>query len=275
MIKDIIKNNDIDSIINLLNTKGKIYTLSLFGEVLDKRSYFNMTPQGKIKLKDINYILPIFALENDSMILSEKILELSDLKERTKIKKINRHSNGVMNKLKENFMKSMSNGNVEFAKEFGKEIFLRDEDEFYRLISIFSLTGNIKSLKTLMTLSFIELVEKYKKENITDEILYLLIAFLSKYRDIYYDIDYHRNNLEQSLTIGTIYEKIISDKNLMESRKGLELLSYLMLIKKVDIENRRLYINIVDYELCKKNKSAKLNENEKLLLEKLFVKLGE
>jgi len=274
MIKDMIKNRDIDSIQNTLNTKGNIYVLSLFAEVLDKRSYFNISPQGKIKTKEINYILPIFAFEDNPKILSEKILELSDLREKTKIKKINRHSNQSMDKLKVNFMKTMTAETVEFAMEFGKEIFLRNEEEFYQMISIFSLTGGINSLKSLLVLSFTEIVKKYKKENITDEILYLLISFLSKYRDNYYDTDNYYDSLDETLSIEILYRKILDDKSLVMTRRCLELLSYITLIKKITLEKKSLYINIVADELNKKNTSRNLNENEKFLVEKL-IKFGE
>lgn len=270
MIKDIIDNKNAEYILENFEKIGVMNTLSMFVEVLDKRSYFNLTDSGMINIKDINYTVPLFAFIDDKKYLSQILLKLSDTKERTKFKKINRHSNISIDKMKKNFMKTLVNGTLEFSKEYGKEIFLRDEKEFYKIISIFSLSGNIKSLKSLMVVSFINLVEKFGKKNITDEILYLMISFLTKYRDNFYDINRFLERKQERINIDNLYVDIVNDMNLMKTRKGLELLSYILLIKKVDFEHRELYTNILKNELENLNCSNLLDKYETILVEKLL-----
>ena len=274
MIKDIIDNKNTEYILDNFEKVGIINTLSIFVEVLDKRSYFNITDNGMINIKDINYAIPLFAFLDEKKYLSQILLELSDTKERTKFKKINRHSNIPMNKIKRNFMKTLVNGTLDFSKEYGKEMFLRDEREFYKIISIFSLSGNIKSLKCLMVISFINLVEKFGKKNITDEVLYLVISFLTKYRDNFYDTDRFFENIEEKTDIDNLYSDIINDVDLMKTKKGLELLSYILLIKKTNPENEKLYINILKNEMKNLNYSDLLDRYEMILVKKL-LKLGD
>ncbi|MGF6905530.1 hypothetical protein [Fusobacterium sp. PH5-44] len=270
MIKDIIDNKNTKYILENFEKIGIINTLSIFAEVLDRRSYFNLTDNGIINIKNINYAIPLFAFTDDKKYLSQILLELSDIRERTKFKKINRHSNISMDKIKKNFMKTLANGTLEFSKEYGKEIFLRDEKAFFNIISIFSLSGNLKSLKSLMVISFISLVEKFGKKNITDEVLYLVISFLTKYRDNFYDLNKFIEKKQENLDIDILYNDITNNIDLMKSKRGLELLSYLLLIKKSNLENKELYINIVKYEIENLNDSDLLNNYETILVKKLL-----
>ena len=45
-----------------------------------------------------------------------------------KISDINRLSNIEVSKLKEKLMKTLVNGNLDFSKKYGKELFLRDRE---------------------------------------------------------------------------------------------------------------------------------------------------
>lgn len=265
MSKDImltvIKNKDKESIINMIETEGKIETLSAFAEVLDRRAYFTVNSQGDIKRKEINLAIPVFAFSEEVELLAQTIIELSDLKERNKISTINRFSNLEVTKLKENLMKTMVNGNLEFSKKYGKELFLRNRDEFFKTTTQFALMGNMKSLKPLMVLAFKKLMEN---REYNENIFYLMIAFLTKYRDefsFYESIQYE--NIE---SIENIKEIIINNIELLKSREGLEALSSLAAIEILGTEKKDKFLFKIKKELEGIKKFTPLSQTEKHLL---------
>ena len=77
-------------------------------------------------------------------------------------------------------MKTMFNGSIDFAKKYAKELFLRDKKEFFRLMATFVTIGNSESLKSLNMIAFERLMEE---NDYNGNILYLFIAYLTKYRD--------------------------------------------------------------------------------------------
>lgn len=254
-----IKENDKNYILSLLAENGKIYTLSTFASLLDKRAYFTINKEGELKRKDNNLIVPFFAYCNDNELLAQTILEKSDLKERSKISKINRFSNIDEEKLKENFLKTLTNGGLEFSLKYGKELFLRNKDEFFKTALFFSLMGELKSLKSLVVLGFKKLMSN---QEYNENLLYLVISFLTKYRDNFYFYEV-TETAEKNFDIKEFLE---SNKNILNSKEGLGALSSLVAIKELEANKQEKFIQKINNELTSLKKLTPLNSTEEYLL---------
>ncbi|MDU1909808.1 hypothetical protein [Fusobacterium sp.] len=256
----IIKEKNKKEIIHMLETNGKIKTLSFFAEVLNKRTYFTLSSDGIIKRNELNFILPIFAFSNDFDYLADSIINFSDLKEREKISNISRLSNIKIPKLKEKLIKTLCNGNLDFSKKYGKELFLRDREEFYKIILEFSFLGDMKSLKALLILSFKKLFENKEYE---ENVFFLLICFITKYRDNFYF--YENCQHSNIISLEKLKENILSNKELSESREGLEIFSTLKALEMYNFKNFDKFLSkIVDEIRMMKNLTA-LDETTKKL----------
>ena len=260
-ILTVIKNRDRESILNMLSNDGKIETLSYFAEVLDKRAYFTVTSEGEIKRKTINPSLPVFAFSDNNEQLADTILESADLKERSKISAVSRLSNLEIKNLKENLFKTMINGNLDFSKKFGKELFLRDRDEFFKTVTLAALMGNMNSLKPLMVLAFKKLMEK---REYNENVFYLVIAFLTKYRDEFFY--YERACDRCECTLEELRKSILENETLLKSREGLEALTYLKAVETLDSEKRDRFLLKIKNEIGAVKKMTPLNKTEEYLL---------
>ena len=257
----IIKEKNKSEIIQMLETDGKIKTLSFFAEVLDKRSYFTLDSEGEIKRKELNFILPIFAFSGDFDYLADSVINFSDLREREKISSINRFSNIEIPKLKEKLMKTLSNGNLDFSKRYGKELFLRDREEFYKTVLEFSLLGDAKSLKPLLVISFKKLFENKEYE---ENVFFLLISYLTKYRDNFYF--YENCEKDDSIVeLEKLKESVIFNKELLESKEGLEILSTLKALEMYNFKNFDKYLSKIAVEIRMLKNLTALDETTKKL----------
>ena len=153
--------------------------------------------------------------ENDE--LFERVLkEESNKIERIKEKKIERLSNISVDKLKENFMKLVIKGELEFSKKYGKELALKDKEEFIKTIFNLSLMDNINFYKPLMALAMKEIIENV---GWIDEIGYLIISYFTKQR---YDLSQLENAIEDESEITEVPENI----SLLAYKKVLESYTY-------------------------------------------------
>ncbi|MDR3259212.1 MAG: hypothetical protein LBT51_06305 [Fusobacteriaceae bacterium] len=274
---NIIRGKDKEVFISLIAKFGKLEILNNFAEFLNKRSFFSVDIYGNIKRKSLNYAFPIFSFFNDENLLAESLLELAAPEERQKIYKIDRFSNVDLEIVKINFIKTMANGNLEFAKRYGKELFLRDKNEFFKVIANFSLAGNISSLKSLMVLSFAEIIKSNEK-SFNDNIFYIFMSYMCKYRDNFYENDKNYEidmDSDADISIDELFENLDIDKKDLMKKNELEILSYLMLMKKLNIKESK-FINIAKYEVEKYNefkKDDKFSQNDKYkkMLRDLFL----
>ena len=263
-ILTMVNRNEKNEILNLIQEDGKLKTLSLFAQILDKRAYVTIDSNGNLKRKEGSMILPIFAFFNDNEFLADSILKYADLKERQILDKIERFSNIDMDKVKENLMKTMFNGNIDFAKKYGKELFLRDKEAFFNLLGSFVTIGNSDSLKGLFLVAFDKLMEECEYEG---NVFYLLMAYITKFRD-------NTSNYENS-QIGEykpedIKKMIIDKKEVLNSTLGLGILANLRIVEKFNLPNRAKILSKLAFEIENYQNLMPLSEEQKQILE-LFL----
>lgn len=256
---EMLKCKDEAGILEFLDVNGKLMTLSYSAEFLNKRAYLTIDTAGNIKRKRGSMALPIFAFLNDKNSLVKELLNSSDSKERQKIDKIERFSSMEIEKVKSNLIKTLFNGNLEFSKKYGKELFLRDRESFFKIVSNFALIGNLNSLKPLFVLSIKKLLTEYD-----ENIFYNFISYMTKYRDdlsTYEEADIPSKSLEE-------LKKIVkTDEKLLNSIEGLGVLSSIKVLEEIDVDNREKVIRKLEVEIEKCRNYTQLSENESKLLE--------
>ena len=165
-----------------IEEKGKYKVFSEFAEIMDKRSYFTVNVEGKICRKQVNPILLEFPYEEESSALAKMILEYGTPEERQVIHPITRFSNVDIPTLQKKLITTLVHQNFEYAKRYAKELFLREEETFWRLLHIFVELGEQESQKREVLKAF----EICMKAVIYDERLFhLYLSFLARYRDNY------------------------------------------------------------------------------------------
>ena len=255
---NIIKEKKASELFNLLESQGKIEVLSECAQFLDKRAYITIDANGSLKRKKGSIALPVIAFLNDNNLFVEELLYSCDIKERQNLDKIERYSSLDIEKVKTNYIKTLFNGNLEFAKRYGKELFLRDREEFFKISSNFALIGT-NNIKPLMVLSLNKLMSEYN-----ENIFYIFIQYMVKFRDnteIYEKVSEYEGEPKE------IKEILKSNKNLLESLEGLEILSSLKLVENIDISNKKKVLGKLKYMIENIKDYTPLREVEKKLLE--------
>src|SRR3712207_7775053 len=84
-----------------------------------------------------------FPYEENSKILAKMILEYGAPEERQRIHPIERFSNIEIPVLKQKLMTTLAHQNFEYAKRYAKELFLRQEETFRKLLYTFVELGEI------------------------------------------------------------------------------------------------------------------------------------
>lgn len=185
-------------------------------DTLDKRAYLTIDCDGVVKRKEMNFSIPLMVFCENDEIFERVLKEESNKIERIKEKKIERLSNVPVDKLKENFMKLVIKGELEFSKKYGKELALKDKEEFLKTLFNLSLMDNINFYKPLMALAMKEIIENI---GWVDEIGCLVISYFTKQR---YDLSQLENAIENESEITEISENI----SLLAYKKVLESYTY-------------------------------------------------
>lgn len=263
-ILTLINENDKNTITEMIEKEGKFKTLSSFSQILDKRAYVTIDTLGNIKRKNGSMALPMFAFFDESSVLADVILKYSDLKERQIIDKIERFSNTDTKKVRENLVKTIFNGNLDFAKKYGKELFMRDRNDFYNLIATFVVIGNSSSLKSLFLLAFKKIMENMEYDG---NIFFLFISFITKYRD---NTSYYEACNNDNYTVETIKNLLKENENVLNSTLGLGILCNLNIIENFDIPNKDKVLSKIAFEIKSYESLTELSQEEQQLL-KLFL----
>ena len=190
---EFLRKKNLEKTIELIKEKGKFTILSEYSSFFDMRTYFKVNEDGDIFQKSYNPITLLYLFCDDEKKIAEYLFKYSYPEEKQNIKKIDRESNLDIETLKRNLMKTLVNSHLDFSKTFAKELFLRDKKAFFETAYNFSLMGNPKDLKLFFVYA---LEEIFSKINYDENIFYIIIAYLTKFRDdysIYMEVD--ENNL--------------------------------------------------------------------------------
>ena len=191
-------------------------------DTLDKRAYLTIDCDGVVKRKEMNFSIPLMVFCENDEIFERVLKEESNKIERIKEKKIERLSNIPVDKLKENFMKLVIKGELEFSKKYGKELALKDKEEFLKTLFNLSLMDNINFYKPLMALAMKEIIENI---GWVDEIGYLVISYFTKQR---YDLSQLENVIE-------------SESEITEISGNISLLAYKKVLESYTYKNEKKY----------------------------------
>ena len=190
---EFLREKNLEKAIELIKEKGKFTILSEYSSFFDMRTYFKVNEDGDIFQKSYNPITLLYLFYDDEKNLAEYLFKYSYPEEKQNIKKIDRASNLDIETLKKNLMKTLVNSHLDFSKTFAKELFLRDKKAFFETMYNFSLMGNPKDLKLFFVYA---LEEIFSIINYDENIFYIIITYLTKFRDdysIYMEVD--ENNL--------------------------------------------------------------------------------
>ena len=222
---EFLKAKNLDTCIELIKEKGKFNILSDYANFYDRRTYFKVNENGDIFQKTYNPITLLYLFCDDEKKLADYLFKYSYAEEKQNIKKIDRASNLDIESLKKNLMKTLTNSHLDFSKIFAKELFLRDKKAFFELMYNFSFMGNPKDLKVLFVYA---LEEIFNQINYDENIFYIIIAYLTKFRDDYsiymnstddnikFDIENYNEDKKIYLNVA---EKIFARYNLKNENK--------------------------------------------------------
>jgi hypothetical protein len=244
---DDIREKNIDKFYEVYLQGGKLKLIEAIAEGLGKRSYFTINSDGTIKRKSMNHALPLVTtINNDNYKeIIETILEkMVDLTQREKIKKIERLSKYSMDTLTNNFNKIMASGDKIFGLRYGKEIFLRDNQLFFKMLFDYVLLENIDSEKSTMAWSLYQLMKEIKDNNFSDEVFYVGISYILQKRSEFYDFERISNiNFTPTPKVEII--------ELSKTINSLSVSSYGNLLNEFEYKKEDIYTEILK-EKCKK-----------------------
>ncbi|WP_338969790.1 hypothetical protein KSU09_06440 [Fusobacterium nucleatum] len=230
---EFLREKNLEKAIELIKEKGKFTILSEYSTFFDMRTYFKVNEDGDIFQKSYNPITLLYLFCDDEKNLAEYLFKYSYPEEKQNIKKIDRTSNLDIETLKKNLMKTLVNSHLDFSKTFAKELFLRDKKSFFEVMYSFSLMGNPKDLKLFFVYA---LEEIFSIINYDENIFYIIIAYLTKFRDDYSTyMEVAENNLsldnsnysDDKKFYINIFEKVLKKYNLKnENRFKISLYKY-------------------------------------------------
>ena len=230
---EFLREKNLEKAIELIKEKGKFAVLSEYSTFFDMRTYFKVNEDGDISQKIYNPITLLYLFCDDEKNLAEYLFKYSYPEEKQNIKKIDRTSNLDIETLKKNLMKTLVNSHLDFSKTFAKELFLRDKKSFFEVMYSFSLMGNPKDLKLFFVYA---LEEIFSIINYDENIFYIIIAYLTKFRDDYSTyMEVAENNLsldnsnysDDKKFYINIFEKVLKKYNLKnENRFKISLYKY-------------------------------------------------
>ncbi len=222
---EFLKEKNLEKTIELIKEKGKFTILSEYSSFFDMRTYFKVNEDGDVSQKSHNPITLLYLFCDDEENLAEYLFKYSYPEEKQNIKKIDRASNLDIETLKRNLMKTVVNSHLNFSKTFAKELFLRDKKSFFETAYNFSLMGNPKDLKLFFVYA---LEEIFSKINYDENIFYIIIAYLTKFRDdysTYMEVDENnlnfdmKNYSDDKKIYLNIFEKVLNKYKLKNVKK--------------------------------------------------------
>ena len=222
---EFLREKNLEKAIELIKEKEKFTILSEYSTFFDMRTYFKVNEDGDVSQKSYNPITLLYLFCDDEENLAEYLFKYSYPEEKQNIKKIDRASNLDIETLKKNLMKTLVNSHLDFSKTFAKELFLKDKKSFFETMYNFSLMGNPKDLKLFFVYT---LEEIFSKINYDENIFYIIIAYLTKFRDdysTYMEVDENnlnfdmKNYSDDEKIYLSIFEKVLNKYKLKNENK--------------------------------------------------------
>jgi hypothetical protein len=235
---DDIREKNIDKFYEIYLAGGKLKLIESIAEGLGKRSYFTIDCDGTIKRKPMNHALPLITTinsDNYKEIIEILLEKMVDLTQREKIKKIERLSKYSMDTLTNNFNKIMASGDKIFGLKYGKELFLRDRQLFFKMLFDYILLEKIDNEKSTMAWSLYQLM---KDNDFSDEVFHVGMSYLLQRRSEFNDFE----RVSSTSFTPTPKMKVVAVSKTVNS---LEISSYGKILNEFTYKKEDIYIEIL------------------------------
>lgn len=225
---EILREKNLEKLEFMIEEKGKYEILCYFAPFFDKRTYMRIDDKGNIFLKKYNPILILFALSNNIKKLATYVFDYSYPEEKQNLKLIDRASNLTIPELRLKLMKTLESSNLNFSKVFGKELYLKSPKDFFEILYIFSMMGNPNNMKLFFVYALEKIFNEYKYD---DNILFIVISYLTKYRD---DLSNYIESSDEETDLNKI--ELTEDKSIYVD-------IFKQILSKYEFSNKNKFIN--------------------------------
>lgn len=259
-----LKDRKKETLEKILSEYGREGVLSFCAGVLDKRAYFTVDMNGNIKRKKMNYAVCAAVSVQEDSIFTNYVAENLDFAEKIKIEKIERMNN--VENIEKNIFKLLAKGDFHFTGKYCKELYMRNNDEFFKMMFQFALMDNMSFEKSLAVYSMKKYFEKF---GYSDEVLYLTISYMAKMRADF--SEYESIQIEKNVSKNELREKIKNNIEKYKNQEGMCILGYLLGLLSYNYENEEKFTAV----LCRKTEQFEKSDVKKEQLSNIQVQIFE
>lgn len=264
-----LKKDRKDIMEKVLQESGRQGVISFCSEVLDKRAYFTVDMYGNIKRKKYDYVIPMAVFTENDVDFINYTAESLDFTEKTKIEKIGRMTNSTLEDVKKNIFKLFTKGDFNFSLKACKELYHRDENEFFKMMYTYSMMDNISFEKSL---AFYSLRKYFEKFGYSDEALYLTVSYVAKMRSDFSDYEkYQDENIEKD----ELRNIIKNDIDKFKTKKGLMILGYLLVLLSYNYEKENIFVSVLKNKIKEFESGLIKDEELSKKEEEIFIYLSK
>lgn len=237
------------------------------GVFLKKNAYFTLKDGGLINRKVFHNIIPAAVYVDDIKKFIDYSMNYYSEAEDREIRKISRRTTDNICKIKKNILKLIANGKHNHALSYCKELYFRDEKEFFKILFDYILMDNIDFNKAIQVYS---MREYFKKFGYNDIIMDLVLGFVSKMRSDFHDFEYSKDSL---ISKEKLKDKIYRSKKKLMTKEGFKIVSYFKILEAFEYKKEKKYVAILESRIkdLEKKQIEPIGEIEKEILIKLFV----
>lgn len=232
----------------------------------NKKAFFTINENGKIKRKAGNYLLLMSIFEENDEKFLKYFSSLIDFSEQDSLKEksLSRIQNLDTENIKKNIIKLIINGKVEYTIKYLYELYKRNDKEFFKFIFGIVLMDNMDSEKIIYIYSMKKYFEKY---GYSLEVFYYVMSYIIKARfDLY---EYENTQVVEGITKETLRIRLQNNLEKYKNKTGLKIVGYLKVLESEEYENDKIYLSILNSRM---NKIENMEKLEKLteIEEKVF-----
>ena len=235
---DYIREKNLDKFYSIYLANGKNGLIESIAEGLGRRTYFSLNSNGNIKRNKMNRALLLVTTidkNNYKKVIEILLGEMVDLTQREKIKKIERLSTYSIDTLTNNFNKIMASGDRIFGLKYGKELFFRDKELFFKMLFDYVLLENINTEKSIMAWSLYQLL---KDSGFSNEVFYVGMSYLLQKKSEFNDYE----KISYNNFIPTSKEKIVVKS---KAHSLLTISSYGKILNEFTYQKEDIYIEML------------------------------